>query len=311
MRYYKIHSMIWYDSRFIALTPEQQRLFFYLFTCPHGNLLGIFVLREGYVCEDLRISPDDFKRDLTKLIENDFIEYDFKNSVILIKNFLEYNPITNTNQLKSASKIIHSLPKTELIAKFEVLIEGLHEGLSKGLLEVLNEVLFSCRISNNTNCIPSIELTKDIYNISVSKNLHGDLDNKINNIAQNEQKQQNEHVNDAHFEQPDLRKRGKTKPNPSPKHSDDYYKDKDFLKFWELYPRKVGKLSAYKSWLTQKKKGILPPLEQILSAIENQKHDEQWQKNGGEFIPHPTTWLNQGRWDDKTMSWQEKVRLIK
>ena len=26
----------------------------------------------------------------------------------------------------------------------------------------------------------------------------------------------------------------------------------------------------------------------------------QWTKEGGQYIPNPTTWLNQGRWDDKT-----------
>jgi hypothetical protein len=25
----------------------------------------------------------------------------------------------------------------------------------------------------------------------------------------------------------------------------------------------------------------------------------QWRKDGGQFIPNPATWLNQGRWDDQ------------
>jgi hypothetical protein len=40
-------------------------------------------------------------------------------------------------------------------------------------------------------------------------------------------------------------------------------------------------------------------LEQMLSAIARSKRTEQWQKDGGKFIPMPTTWLNQRRWEDE------------
>jgi len=73
----------------------------------------------------------------------------------------------------------------------------------------------------------------------------------------------------------------------------------EFENFWSLYPKKIGKQAAVKKWKTLKRSGQLPPLQQILEAVENQKTWEQWQKDGGQFIPHPETWLNQGRWEDK------------
>jgi hypothetical protein len=30
-----------------------------------------------------------------------------------------------------------------------------------------------------------------------------------------------------------------------------------------------------------------------------QKTSAQWQKDNGQYIPNPATWLNQGRWDDE------------
>ena len=36
-----------------------------------------------------------------------------------------------------------------------------------------------------------------------------------------------------------------------------------------------------------------------MTAIGRARVTEQWQKEGGRFIPNPTTWLNQGRWDDE------------
>ena len=40
-------------------------------------------------------------------------------------------------------------------------------------------------------------------------------------------------------------------------------------------------------------------LEQMLQAIEEQKKSKDWQKDNGQFIPYPYTWLNQGRWKDE------------
>lgn len=66
-----------------------------------------------------------------------------------------------------------------------------------------------------------------------------------------------------------------------------------FEVFWNSYPKKVGKRSALTKWQQLK-----PDLDKCLAAIEHQRKSEQWRKDGGQFIPHPDTWLHQGRWDD-------------
>lgn len=71
-----------------------------------------------------------------------------------------------------------------------------------------------------------------------------------------------------------------------------------FTEFWQLYPRKVGKGTAEKAWVK-----ISPDAEltaTILKAIGAQCATEQWLKDGGKFIPHPTTWLNRKGWLDET-----------
>ncbi|MBM3205934.1 hypothetical protein FJZ41_03760 [Candidatus Shapirobacteria bacterium] len=70
----------------------------------------------------------------------------------------------------------------------------------------------------------------------------------------------------------------------------------EFTQFWQSYPKKIGKSAALKVWEKIKNR---PPIETILTAIENQKNSNQWKKENGQFIPNPTTWLNQGRWDDE------------
>ena len=74
----------------------------------------------------------------------------------------------------------------------------------------------------------------------------------------------------------------------------------DFEKFWSAYPRKVGKKAAWTKWrLLNPDDGLV---ETILSAVAKQAESSQWHKDGGAFIPHPTTWLNQGRWEDEPLN---------
>lgn len=67
-----------------------------------------------------------------------------------------------------------------------------------------------------------------------------------------------------------------------------------FEEFWAAYPRKKGKGGAFRSWKRNK-----PDVAEVLSAIEAQKNGFDWQKDGGQFIPHPQTWLNNSCWLDE------------
>jgi phage replication O-like protein O len=69
-----------------------------------------------------------------------------------------------------------------------------------------------------------------------------------------------------------------------------------FERFWKIYPRKVGKIKAIKAWERAKTKA---DSEEIIKAVEKQKKSTQWKKDNGQYIPHPTTWLNEGRWMDE------------
>ena len=33
-----------------------------------------------------------------------------------------------------------------------------------------------------------------------------------------------------------------------------------------------------------------------MESLEKHKRSDQWTKDGGQFVPHPATWLNQKRW---------------
>lgn len=70
-----------------------------------------------------------------------------------------------------------------------------------------------------------------------------------------------------------------------------------FDAFWSAYPLKKAKATAVKAWAKLKPGADLQAA--ILSAIATQRASADWQRDGGQYIPHPTTWLNQRRWEDE------------
>lgn len=70
-----------------------------------------------------------------------------------------------------------------------------------------------------------------------------------------------------------------------------------FERFWFAYPKKTGKGDARKAFLKIKPSSAL--LERMLSALAAASASYQWQRDKGRFIPNPSTWLNQQRWEDE------------
>lgn len=73
-----------------------------------------------------------------------------------------------------------------------------------------------------------------------------------------------------------------------------------FPAFWAAYPRKEGKQTALKAFTKINPDQEL--LQTMLAAIERQKQTAQWKENGGQYIPHPATWLNGRRWEDEVVN---------
>jgi len=80
---------------------------------------------------------------------------------------------------------------------------------------------------------------------------------------------------------------------------------KSFDEFWSIYPRKVGKKTALQRWISLNCETIK---DKIIAAVKAQSKSKQW--NDVQYIPHPTTWLNQGRWDDEVKTTKETVDPI-
>jgi hypothetical protein len=76
-----------------------------------------------------------------------------------------------------------------------------------------------------------------------------------------------------------------------------FAKPNGFARFWEAYPNKVGKAAAEAAYAKALKRISGPdPPSVLLAGVERAKASRAW---GEGFIPHPKTWLSQGRWDDE------------
>jgi hypothetical protein len=70
-----------------------------------------------------------------------------------------------------------------------------------------------------------------------------------------------------------------------------------FDTFWAAYPRKENKAAAVKAW------DKLAPddgtRQAITGALAWQRALPRWLESGGQYVPHPATYLNGRRWEDE------------
>jgi hypothetical protein len=78
--------------------------------------------------------------------------------------------------------------------------------------------------------------------------------------------------------------------------------DGRFDRFWKAYPSKVGKDAARKAFDKRKPDDGL--VDVMVAALGRQSESDRWRRDGGQYIPNPSTWLNEGRWQDEIASVQ-------
>ena len=126
------------------------------------------------------------------------------------------------------------------------------------------------------------------------------------NVNANVNDNSNSYINTIHTDEPRPaagRECVKSDPPSKPPKEDPQKKKKSdvmeerFERFWSAYPKKVGKGDARKAFLKVNPSDAL--LGRMVTAVAAASASYQWQKNKGQFIPNPATWLNQQRWEDE------------
>jgi len=79
--------------------------------------------------------------------------------------------------------------------------------------------------------------------------------------------------------------------------------DEQAMALYKAYPRKVARGAALKAI---KKALQTEPFEVLMDAVQEYSRAKEGQER--QFIPHPSTWFNQERWDDDREDWWEGRR---
>ncbi len=72
--------------------------------------------------------------------------------------------------------------------------------------------------------------------------------------------------------------------------------ESDFAAFWQAYPRRVAKLAAWRAYQRARR---TVDAETILAGVRRYVEYVEQRGTEPEYIAHPATWLNAGRWDDE------------
>jgi hypothetical protein len=235
-------------------------------------MAGYYVLPKPYVAYDLNWLPERLDKAFGELFRKGLIKYCERSAVILIPNFLKYNPMQNKNQAKGAARRVAELPENTLTRDFETVLKR----FAKPFVEWFTEWFANTDTDTDTDTETE---TDSICAPDDAQDENGDLGESV----------EAEKVTAT----PDGDKPSKSGPR-SPFKSK--RQEQLFDEFWAEYPKKRSKGQAEKTWVKLKPDEQL--FEAIMTGLKRAKTSADWAKNGGQYIPYPSTWLNAKGWED-------------
>jgi hypothetical protein len=276
--YTRVESKFWQDEKMRAVTDDARYLMLYLLTSPHRNIMGFYFLPVPYACFDLGWDEKRFSKGLNELLKIQVIRYDQGSHVVLIQNYLKHNPLENPNQVKSAIDRLGEMPQTSLFREFARILEQSNKPFIKPLIEHLHERM---RQPVTVTVTESVTEVKDICapdgaRAYTAPSPGGSVEASNEVAATLEDKPS---------------KSGPRSPFKSRR------QEQLFDEFWERYPKKRSKGQAEKTWVKIKPDEQL--FEAIMAGLERAKTSVEWQKDGGQYIPYPSSWLNAKGWEDE------------
>ena len=257
----------WNDEKVMDMfTPEDKLFFLYLLTNPHTTQLGIYAINPkhisfelGYTVESVNVLLDRFES------KYDIIKYSYETKEIAVKNFLRHSII------KGGAPVRDCLVRELRAVKNRDLISFVfaHIKQSENINETVKGVISDYEETNG-----EVDYCYDKRKSSKKKI------NEYENVNENDVSC-NDSSNDT------LNVSSPKKPNI----------EEEFETLWKLYPRKLGKTKAFKSYEKARKKADIFDL--VKTGIENYKNQIKVEKIKTEFIKHGSTWFNNECWNDE------------
>ena len=137
--------------------------------------------------------------------------------------------------------------------------------------------------------------TKPTVYVNVNDSENVDVNENVN-VNENENENANGNVND--FITPPFPPSSEGAGEGKPEEKPPSLQEQRFDAFYKAYPKKRNRGRAEKAW--EKIKPTAELFEQIMDAVEDNKaRNPDWQRNNGQYIPYPASWLNAKGWLDE------------
>ena len=115
-RYRPVWTKIWKDQKVQKFTPEDKLLFVYLLTNELLNESGVYCITPKTVANETGLTEEGALKGLTRGLQG-VAEYDLKENVVWVINFLNYQHNRSPNMIKSIQNDIKHI-KSTLMTKF-------------------------------------------------------------------------------------------------------------------------------------------------------------------------------------------------
>lgn len=266
-RYRRIRPRWWLEPAVVALSEGERIVALYCLSGPPTNSLGLYRLSPAGAAEDLGIDTDVFRRRFDVVCRAFCWRFDAAARVIWIPGWLEENTPQSLNVVKSWRAAFNEIPDCGVKAEAAPAIVTFLQSKSEAFCEAFGEVIPQANPEAKAVGIP--EAFRDSSAI---------------------QDQDQDQDQEPFQEQEQLQLQA---AQSAPR----LVGDDRFETFWTVYPKKLAKGAARRAW--QKLRPDARLTAEIIAAVEQQKTWPHWLKDAGQFIPHPATWLNAGRWQDE------------
>ena len=257
--YRQVQSSFWKDSLVLdSFSAEDKYFYLYALTNLHTNACGCYDVSVGRIAVEMGYSPETVNSILERFEET----YDL----------IRYDRSTNELLIINWGKYNWTeSPKFRSMLEKEVK-NIKNDEFRAYLIGVITEKHeFRYPISTQ-NTVSEVEIPSNSMFSLVSNNNDNNSNTNLESNSNSEEVKSQVAIK---------KKRNKYEDTP------------EFSAFWDAYPNHKGKTVARQAF-----ERVDVPLQTLLDAIEVQKHSRQWTKDDGEFIPNPSTWLNQRRWED-------------
>ena len=143
LKYRKINTRIWNDSKFRALSNPAKLVFFFLLTHPNMTPLGAIRANLPGLAFELSVGLEDFKEAFEEVLSQGMAEHDEEGMLIWFPKFLKHNAPESPNVVKSWIPAVRDLPesamKTRLLQHAACTIDGLSQAFRQAFADAFGE----------------------------------------------------------------------------------------------------------------------------------------------------------------------------